>query len=1069
MHSKPPPPLNPPPPKHVATDKYLCVARKSIFLNGGKKKGHVVTMEDENDVSMESTLFHLVPTDIQGTTVPDSRVSMKIEHHIEGKDGEKPKVLEMSSIVKKQNKVPKEGEGQTAERLHIELNSNIVFVEEKQDHEALLCIPMSSVADSDFIYKLFNARSMIPFLNRFSKRLEKVGAREDCFTPTEVEEMETLLANLIKACGEFTGRLSAVENELTVDQALVFEDESSVMFQTLACDIKLMDAVFELANAPSLVKGSTGKVGMNMEYDNKKAAFSDDNFDNISTVVRLSWRALRQMFCENRRAENYYAKHKEWIEAGVGGKGGMIKQIPFPVGAAEAFDRLVSDNEELLEVEVGDSLIAALIKLIHERGPQERLINFFIAISTCQGKGVISNQESILTNVFMNTQNHKDMILKVYQKKDDDERESWYRPSQFEDKKSAEELKKDRNNLFLGSDLIEDEKVYPIWVSWEDMETCKSGNNKNNIDLDFRIEGKQSCSLVDFCKYAGMSSSEIELEIYNVQDSSEANSLISGHMGNRAAIHFQWALSLYFIGQIHLFVHICHGRSYNCINVLSRYFPYELCLQVVKDERLDFLVRTAFCTLMKNLWVDRYPHQKNCGRPKLPNLVWVYGEIERRDVDQDGSLLHFELPEGHPMLELDEANAEILSDFMDERGEPVKDSFERYQNRFLSMKNHTKFFLLRQFINRHLTKMDGSQIVGYRGRNAFTLALIEIASDLMSFGFFSTSSKIKELCSPLLNVLDGRADLSVELSDRYNRLLELLPEEGKSDRTRMNSNLDDETTELDGEDGEERDNFAVNPLVKNDSGLQDKRLEMTIRRNMSSKNKLSKRNMRDSLLLDEDSLYLGDVDIKEMIEKKECLTEDYLKLMFRREMGEGRYNLNSDSLRVIQSKVKMLSVLSAVSSLSINHKLEDLLCSFKEFFETEGKPLLKKVKKGKKQDMESVITEEFCNKFFDLFDESGHYDGTKLDVDTFTDAPLDTICIDLIMYQSDELYEAALTFLTERWGQMQRLISFFPQVTLLASTTLSVFETFDRLELDFQQVSDSEEERSDEHEEYFPN
>ncbi|GMI17805.1 hypothetical protein TrLO_g6323 [Triparma laevis f. longispina] len=1038
--------------KHVATDKYLCVARKSTFLNGGKKKGHVVTMEDENDVSMESTLFHLVPTDIQGTTVPDSRVSMKIEHHIEGKDGEKPKVLEMSSIVKKQNKVLKEGEGQTAERLHIELNSNIVFVEEKQDHEALLCIPMSSVADSDFIYKLFNARSMIPFLNRFSKRLEKDGAREDCFTPTEVEEMENLLANLIKACGEFTGRLSAVENELTVDQALVFEDESSVMFQTLACDIKLTDAVFELANAPSLVKGSTGKVGMNMEYDNKKAAFSDDNFDNISTVVRLSWRALRQMFCENRRAENYYAKHKEWIEAGVGGKGGMIKQIPFPVGAAEAFDRLVSDNEELLEVEVGDSLIAALIKLIHERGPQERLINFFIAISTCQGKGVISNQESILTNVFMNAQNHKDMILKVYQKKDDDERESWYRPSQSEDKKSGEELKKDPNNLFLGSDLIEDGKVYPIWVSWEDMETCKSGNNKNNIDLDFRIEGKQSCSLVDFCKYASMSSSEIELEIYNVQDSSEANSLKSGRMGKRAEIHFQWALSLYFIGQIRLFAHICHGRSYNCINVLSRYFPYELCLQVVKDERLDFLVRTAFCTLMKNLWVDRYPHQKNCGRPKLPNLVWVYGEIERRDVDQDGSLLHFELPEGHPMLELDEANAEILSDFMDERGEPVKDSFERYQNRFLSMKNHTKFFLLRQFINRHLTKMDGSQIVGYRGRNAFTLALIEIASDLMSFGFFSTSSKIKELCSPLLNVLDGRADLSVELSDRYNRLLEFLPEEGKSNRTRMNSNLDDETTELDGEDGEERDNFAVNPLVKNDSGLQDKRLEMTIRRNMSSKNKLSKRNMRDSLLLDEDSLYLGDVDVKEMIEKKECLTEDYLKLMFRREMGEGRYDLNSDSLRVIQSKVKMLSVLSAVSSLSINHKLEDLLCSFKEFFETEGKPLLKKVKKGKKQDMESVITEEFCNKFFDLFDESGHYDGTKLDVDTFTDAPLDTICIDLIMYHSDELYEAALTFLTERWGQMQRLISFFPQVTLLASTTLSVFETFDRLELDFQQL-----------------
>jgi len=45
------------------------------------------------------------------------------------------------------------------------------------------------------------------------------------------------------------------------------------------------------------------------------------------------------------------------------------------------------------------------------------------------------------------------------------------------------------------------------------------------------------------------------------------------------------------------------------------------------------------------------------------------------------------------------------------------------------------------------------------------MAVLALASDMMSFGFFSSKGKIYDLCKPLLSVLDGRPDYRITNDD----------------------------------------------------------------------------------------------------------------------------------------------------------------------------------------------------------------------------------------------------------------------------------------------------------------
>jgi len=209
--------------------------------------------------------------------------------------------------------------------------------------------------------------------------------------------MENLLIDLIKSCGEFSGRIERRFDILSKEDAKAPEakEDSSVMFQTIASDVKLVDAVFQLFSSPTRVQTGDQK-GLSMVWDDKYRCFKNEQFDKIGDIIILGWKCLRTMFQKNRRAENYFARHNEWVNPGI------IRQIPYKVGAARAFETLISDNVALLEQEVDKSIILAFINLIKSHGPEDRLMNFFAAICTCQGAPIKSNQEACLNLLLLN-------------------------------------------------------------------------------------------------------------------------------------------------------------------------------------------------------------------------------------------------------------------------------------------------------------------------------------------------------------------------------------------------------------------------------------------------------------------------------------------------------------------------------------------------------------------------------------------------------------------------------------------------------------------------------------------
>lgn len=69
----------------------------------------------------------------------------------------------------------------------------------------------------------------------------------------------------------------------------------------------------------------------------------------------------------------------------------------------------------------------------------------------------------------------------------------------------------------------------------------------------------------------------------------------------------QKQLTEYFIGQVRLLTKLCLGRSYNCIEWISRKIPYLMLVSMSENEHLPYLLRAASVELVIAIYLDRYP------------------------------------------------------------------------------------------------------------------------------------------------------------------------------------------------------------------------------------------------------------------------------------------------------------------------------------------------------------------------------------------------------------------------------------------------------------------------------
>ena len=711
-----------------------------------------------------------------------------------------------------------------------------------------------------------------------------------------------------------------------------FTNASSPLFQNIAREVKLLDALFAVATAPSYVPGLT------LCFDEATQRFEDSAFAQISNTTKMAWHALQQCFKSNHTSENYFASQPGWINPGI------IQQIADPVGAAIAFEKLISENAKLLEDCVDESIINAFMSLIMERGPQARLMNFFSSICTCQGRAIISNQETCLSQLWLNDVNNKKILFQVYQSEKDTGAQL---PLDAE--------QKDVPATFLGkSDMQAGFKE--VRVSWQNMPTMQ----------DLKIRDRLNCPLSQFCTQLSD-----ENMIFPLSQLSPPNKKLR-------------QVGLYFVAQVDMFANMCYGRSYNCIAGLQKAFPYTMLIGIIKEERLAFVVRKVFTKLIHRLWVDRYPHSPNCGRPSLPDLAWVYTELKKKGCNDPGALPSFDLGKYHS----------LLAD----------------KDEFLSMQTHTKFFLLRDFINGYLKSMNGKQTIGLKSKNELTATILSVASDLMSFGFFATKDKVADLCIPLLPVLDGRGDAKLN----KDQLLHMI-----SSRSL-------------GRDSESAFNH-VNPLGKQgNSGIDlaastDDQIEMIDIEDPKSPLSGSPGKRRSLTMF-------GGASSKRMQQG-----DFWDELSARKKVGMQRWDIDADTVRVMSCKINMVKVLGGVANIRVNYRISQFMYAFKDFTD-RGIPLV---------DEEGTIIPEFFEKFQDLFTSPN---GSALDIEKLANAPLDTMLLDLLMYKSDDVFESSLAFLRRRYGQRRALIGFLPKLTLLNTPRVPVFNDFKMLDQELQEL-----------------
>jgi len=98
----------------------------------------------------------------------------------------------------------------------------------------------------------------------------------------------------------------------------------------------------------------------------------------------------------------------------------------------------------------------------------------------------------------------------------------------------------------------------------------------------------------------------------------------------------------YVISMIRLFSDLCKGRNYLCIEVMQKEFTYDICFEVVSNEKYGYKIREAFAVFMVNLWIDVSPLQ----RLELPFYVKVWdsaGDMGQKIKDQTSVMRHEKL------------------------------------------------------------------------------------------------------------------------------------------------------------------------------------------------------------------------------------------------------------------------------------------------------------------------------------------------------------------------------------------------------------------------------------------
>jgi hypothetical protein len=202
----------------------------------------------------------------------------------------------------------------------------------------------------------------------------------------------------------------------------------------------------------------------------------------------------------------------------------------------------------------------------------------------------------------------------------------------------------------------------------------------------------------------------------------------------KEAFDKQVSVARYYEEQLLLFAEMCVDRNYIVIEELEKMFPFTQVFNGMQNPHLPLCIRMAFCRLMCSLWVDRHPHHVI----QAPAPIRLFSQMNLDVV----------------LGIADKARRRPLPHFLLDEHDPCRDRPEA----FYSLNDMRKMRLLKYFIQDVMLQV-GSQTIGNQPRNRFVLSVLQLLHKLVRFGFFATAEDIRNfLILPLVHILDGRSD-----------------------------------------------------------------------------------------------------------------------------------------------------------------------------------------------------------------------------------------------------------------------------------------------------------------------
>ncbi|XP_055011214.1 LOW QUALITY PROTEIN: inositol 1,4,5-trisphosphate receptor type 2 [Boleophthalmus pectinirostris] len=206
---------------------------------------------------------------------------------------------------------------------------------------------------------------------------------------------------------------------------------------------------------------------------------------------------------------------------------------------------------------------------------------------------------------------------------------------------------------------------------------------------------------------------EEEVWLYWIDSHKEPHGKSIRHLAQDAKGNHKMDVDIitYYRYQLNLFARMCLDRQYLAINQVSTQLPVDLILRCMFDDCLPFNLRASFCRLMLHMHVDRDPQESVV--PVRYARLWT------------------EIPSEITIHDFEYESTDTSREEMKRKFSPIMDFVEEY---------------LKDVVSQPFP-------FGDKDKNELTLEVVNLARNLVYFGFYSFSELLR-LTRTLLAILD---------------------------------------------------------------------------------------------------------------------------------------------------------------------------------------------------------------------------------------------------------------------------------------------------------------------------